>query len=209
MLIAEVTALLVALHIDFRSASRLLSVSKEFRLRILPLLTEWISHSLLPARLILTRDAALHADAHHSRYILPLPYTEFIEKYPSGRIRCRHGEIYAAKPQPSARAWNMVRTNVCRECFKPTRAKARLSGGRGFVLVCRECSKDPTSYSALIDRENAARLTDQNGWRMKKTTVLSILGTLMVVRRGGNRALLYWRHEVIAAFRYAKPNMLF
>lgn len=131
----------------------------------------------------------------HSRWLTMLEAT----RLDSNRIFYKGtGYFIASAPSP-AQALKQLSTMLCRECFRPTRARA-LTGRGSFVLVCRTCSKDTESYSCLIDRKEAiqqAKLLFGSG--IVVAAVLRKLKTLTLARRGGNRSMLYWKHEVRAA----------
>lgn len=89
----------------------------------------------------------------------------------------------------------------CRECFDETTSKVYASSGR-CIALCIKCSRHPDSYSALISRNDIWELYMQRvreaQYVVRKKRVLEYMKAgCKIVRRGGNRACLYWKHDVI------------
>ena len=84
-----------------------------------------------------------------------------------------------------------LRNKCCRECLLSTTRTAYSKCGTP-VIVCKKCSCDPRSFSAMCDRREIAYLNGgMRGYR-------ALLKKLHVCKIGGNRAFLYWRIDVMA-----------
>lgn len=180
-------------HLHLRALLRLAATSSELR--------------------FLVHDALLYVARHHCKVMW-----KRLRHTPPARVSClkrfqvTYGEAHAldasctfwcgtdyfkARPPTTATALKQLRSALCRECFRPTRATAIASSGR-TILVCRDCSKKEDSFSCLVDRRAALRCGESSdGFRLKNACVERILASLSVPRRGGNRAKLYWKHEVV------------
>ena len=99
---------------------------------------------------------------------------------------------YMYHPQlPSrSRVQNHLEQILCRECLSPTNSLARARSGH-IVRVCKTCSMDPCSFSCLCDR-----MTARQRPRGCVQNVETAMGRLVIARRGGNRAHLYWAYQI-------------
>lgn len=103
------------------------------------------------------------------------------------------GRFYAPKPPTNDAVWRNLHTRLCRECLAPTLRKARTKTGR-IVMVCKACATDPDSASSMCDRRELIQL---NGGSRRGYNAL--ISSLHVCKIGGNRAILYWRSDVLQA----------
>lgn len=131
-------------------------------------------------------------------YILPsrlsaasLTYRSVASRSPTATVLDARGNMFTASRPTEAATWNYVRRRLCRECHRPTASVARAVSGE-IVKVCVACSKDPTGYSRLVDRKVVSSLAKRHPRGAKLS-----LSQLVVARRGGNRAHLYWAHQVL------------
>ena len=116
-----------------------------------------------------------------------------------------NNQVFKAFAPSTEIAWYQLQTKLCRECFTQTRAKALTSGGN-TVFVCVACSCDADGYSCMVDRKivlNQLRPT----W-LYKARVLKELASLQSPRRGGNRAILYWKHDVLKMLSKIKKRKI-
>lgn len=97
---------------------------------------------------------------------------------------------YMYHPRLPDNVMHQLKHKLCRECLTPCQSFARTSTGR-LVLVCKSCSIDPFNYSAMCGRERARKLLRQHVANVDRA-----IRRLRVVRRGGNRAHLYWVHDI-------------
>ena len=108
----------------------------------------------------------------------------------------RRGITYRASAPSRRSTLLQLQTRLCRECLRPTKARVRVASAgatRTDVVVCRECARDATGYSSLVDRAGAY-LLEVGGWRFSKAAVNRALEKMGIAKRGGNRAHLFWRH---------------
>lgn len=106
------------------------------------------------------------------------------------------------KPQKPTKqeALNHLSKNVCRECFKQTTIKAKPSQCLYFLItICDNCSRKKTGYSSLMCRDDIIVMWSKlPGYRMKKRKLIEFFKNKRnLARKCGNRAHLYWRHQVI------------
>lgn len=196
----QVFAILFPVHIDFRTLLRLAATTHEARMLLNDALTYMACHHcrIVWKRL---RQAPTGPVAMLDRHrVARLSFVEASSVSRSGVFWLKSSSDYfVAHPPTADAAFRQMKTSLCRECFCPTRALAQTSSGRA-VLLCRECSKDPDSYSCLVDYTLASRCSETvDGFRLKNAAVQRVLTALCVARRGGNRAKLYWKHEVVQA----------
>lgn len=80
----------------------------------------------------------------------------------------------------------------CRECGVLCSRKCR---------VCRRCSGDPASYTALVSRADLILLyhTQTGGWTLRRSAMLRRLASVRVVTCKSTGAYLYWRREALRA----------
>ena len=112
--------------------------------------------------------------------------------FAKAQVMQRGSFMYApVLPSRNLVIWQIKRC-LCRECLAPSRMLARTRHGNA-VIVCRKCSYDQNSYSALCDRRIARQVLQNRVRNIEKA-----FKQLHVVRIGGNRAHLYWRRDVDA-----------
>ena len=111
---------------------------------------------------------------------------------------------FVFKPQKPTKqeALNHLSKNFCRECFQQTTIKVRPSQHLySQVTVCDNCSRKETGYSSLMSRDDIFGMwarSPRSEYRMKKRKLMEFLKDRRnLARRCGNRAHLYWRHQVI------------
>lgn len=112
------------------------------------------------------------------------------------------------KPQKPTKqeALNHLSKNVCRECFQQTTIKVKPSQRLySQVTVCDHCCREKTGYSSLMCRDDILVMwLKMPEYRMKKRKLNEFLKDRRnLARRCGNRAHLYWRHEVV---KFLKAN---
>ena len=119
-------------------------------------------------------------------------------------VRDGRGNMYQVTAPPRDCVLAMIRTNLCRECFRPTRERARTSRDTPpvvcYVMLCDACGRDPRGYSSLISRQEALQ-TRLGEWAARRKVVLRVLDGLGVAKGGGNRARLYWRSPFLRSLR--------
>lgn len=119
------------------------------------------------------------------------------------RASLYRSHVFCWKPAPASKAVVLKQLEMrCRECFVPTTSTACPSSGRGLVRLCVDCAKRPDTYSELVDRAGiwdlyAARQRAQAFVLRKRRVIEYIKSPAKVARRGGNRAWLYWKHDVL------------
>ena len=90
--------------------------------------------------------------------------------------------------------------DLCRECFQQTTIKVKPSYNQYIrVIVCDNCCREETGYSSLMSRQDTLDMwSELPGFRIKKHKVMKFLKDKQnLARTCGNRAHLYWRHEVM------------
>lgn len=156
--------------------------------------TAWVAERLLPVRL---HRAPVAVTA------MPVAREALSSAATLSRLGWRRGNYVRVDGNPfrvelctHADILRYFRTVLCRECGTRTRATARTSTGR-WVLLCVSCAKRPSAFSSLCSRADVHLLNSRQGMRKRKRVVDDHMQTrFTVARRGGNRAILYWRHEV-------------
>ena len=129
--------------------------------------------------------------------IKSLPWIELCATNWNGVPILIEGRRYLPQRYDVARVATIAKTRLCRECARPTQAVATTTSGTR-VRICRACSKDACSYSALCSRKDVHTHNINREWHLKTRLVNAHLASLPVARRGGNRAHLFWRHKAIA-----------
>lgn len=192
----QVFALLFPEYVDYRCILRLSSSSKEAATLLEDALKHIARHycPVVWKRLREAPSGWSHPLVQHPK----MTFVDASAKSPSGVFWFR-ADHFKAQPPSCEQTRRLLKTSLCRECFQSTRAVATAFSGCS-VLVCRECSKRSDSYSSLVDTAGAlACAKSPDGFCLKKAAVMRVLATLGVARRGGNRAKLYWKHEVVDA----------
>lgn len=111
------------------------------------------------------------------------------------------------KPQKPTKqqALNDLTKRFCRECFQQTTIKLNCHipfgalGSFRAITVCDNCCRQKTGYSSLMSRDDIIVMWSKlSGYRMIKRKLIEFLKDKRnLARRCGNRAHLYWRHQVI------------
>lgn len=114
------------------------------------------------------------------------------------------GRYYAPKRPAETAVWRQVRTQLCRECLRPTGRKARTKNGN-IVMVCKACAFDLASSSSMCSRRDVRDLVQRSGGD-KRVPYNALVRSLHVCKIGGNRAILYWRADVEEAVRNFHPE---
>lgn len=104
----------------------------------------------------------------------------------------RAGRFYGPKRPTENAVWRQVRTQLCRECLRPTGRKARTKTGN-IVMVCKACTFDLSSPSSMCSRREVRELVRGNN---RRVAYHALVRSLHVCKIGGNRAILYWRADV-------------
>ena len=176
-------------YLSVRDVLILSMSSKALQLEITPNFLQWLGSHVCPCMWHVCKVKAMP-----TRIIYHKPKDASFNDMQGYTLIDKLGRMYkAARPSPDA-ALRILQTRLCRECLSPTTRKARSKSGR-FVLVCKACSMDPSSPSAMCDRRELLTL---NGGSRGYTNLLK---SLHVCKIGGNRAILYWRTDVEQALR--------
>ena len=162
----KVLELLFPMYIDLRTALRLASVCKEFARGLMPIIEQWVVVHLAKVGWQQVKFAALPAirmsacwcpDPDSKWRTKWITVSEVRSKAPNMRV-AHAGKVYEPVVATAKKAWQQLRSKLCRECFTPTTSVCRVNGG-GSVRVCVKCQKEgPNMYSCLLKRMHARML---------------------------------------------------
>ena len=167
-------------HLALRECVRLGATSHELRELVYAPLLAWIARC--KCRCEWARGVRMPS-------YTPTARSDFIV-FASARASPRGSYMYHPRLPSHAKVVNQLNRKLCRECLMPCQTLARAASGR-LVIVCNSCSLDRASYSAMCGRDEARRIL-----RGKVPNVESALRRQHIARRGGNRAYLYWVHDL-------------
>lgn len=170
-------------HLTLREALRLCATCGELRGTIHPMLMSWIAR--YKCRCEWMRGVRL------STYLPPRRST-FIAFVDASTAQ-RGSYLYHPRVPSHRNVMHQLNHALCRECLAPCKAIVRATSGRN-VIVCKSCTLDCHSYSALINRTEARRMLRGRVFNVEKA-----LRRLPVAKLGGNRARLYWKHALLRA----------
>lgn len=130
-----------------------------------------------------------------------------LQRVPTYRMLCSNGwvprqsvrlndRVYEIRRAPASTVRYMMRSKLCRECMRPTRAEA-VASTRRVVRICVACSKNVRGYSALCARDEIHAHNMRREWHLRRRVLDEHIQSLVRARIGGNRAHLFWRCQAL------------
>ena len=168
-------------YLTLRDGLRLGSTDHALRSIVLSAMMAWIARCKCNCRWVRGRRLDSYVPITRPLRFTPLSKATAVQ---------RGSYMYHPRLPDRDHVMHQLTHKLCRECLMPCQSFARTSTGR-FVLVCKSCSLDPSNYSAMCGREEARKLLKPH-----VANVDRVIRRLCVVRRGGNRAHLYWVHDI-------------
>ena len=195
-------------YIDLRTALRLALLNKAFRNELMPIIEGWVIANLAKVGWKQVKAAAMPSvrlstcwcpDPESKWRTKWITATEVRSKAPSMRV-AHAGKVYEPVVADAGKAWNQLRSKLCRECYTPTASVCQTSGG-GSVLVCGKCQKagSGVNYSSLVKISDARTLVASKSqkkplWLAERKADAELRACFHSPRVG-----YLWHHEVVQA----------